>query len=57
MFTNNVRPVTPRPAVELIQGGYSIGIWSPASLEQRPIDSIAANDDVWIEALSKRLTG
>jgi hypothetical protein len=44
-------------AVELIQGGYSIGIWSPASLEQRPIDSIAANDDVWIDALSKRLTG
>ena len=35
-------------AAELIREGYRIGIWSAASLEQRPRDPIAANDDVWM---------
>ena len=32
-------------AAKLIQDGFNIGIWSAESLEQRPRDSIAANDD------------
>ena len=43
-------------AAKLIRDGYNIGIWSAASLEPRGRDSIAANDDAWIDALSKRLT-
>ena len=44
-------------AAKLTQGGYSIGIWSPASLEQRPRNRIEVNDDVWIEALREPLIG
>jgi hypothetical protein len=44
-------------AAKLIQAGYNIGIWSAASLEQRPKHPISANDDAWTGALSKRLTG
>jgi hypothetical protein len=43
-------------AAKLIQAGFNIGIWSAASLEQRAINSIAANDDVWI-TLSERRAG
>jgi len=43
-------------AAELIQAGYNIGIWSAASREQRAPNPIAANDDVWIDMLSERLT-
>ena len=42
-------------AAERIQEGYSIGIWSAASREQRPRGPIAANDDVWIDALREPL--
>jgi hypothetical protein len=41
----------------LIEAGYNIGIWSAASVEQRPRHAVAANDDVWLGALDKRLTG
>ena len=41
-------------AATLIQAGYNIGIWSAASLEQRPK---AANNDVWMDAVSKIMTG
>jgi hypothetical protein len=44
-------------AAKLIQAGYNIGIWSATSLEQRPNDLIAANDDVWTGAVTKKLTG
>jgi hypothetical protein len=44
-------------AAKLIQGGYSIGIWSAASLEHRPGDPMAANDDVWIDSLRETLAG
>jgi hypothetical protein len=44
-------------AAELIQGGYSIGIWSAASLEHRAGSAAAANDDAWIDALTERLIG
>jgi hypothetical protein len=44
-------------AATLIQAGYNIGIWSAVSVGRRPRGPIAANDDVWIEMLSKRLTG
>src|SRR5207302_405929 len=42
-------------AAERIQEGYSIGIWSAASREQRPRGPIAANDDVWLDTLSEPL--
>ena len=45
-------PAVVASAAELIQQGYNIGIWSAASLEQRPIGPIAANDDAWIDALT-----
>lgn len=44
-------------AAKLIQAGYNVGIWSAASLEQQPEHLIAANDDVWTDALSRRPTG
>ena len=44
-------------AAKLIQAGYNIGIWSAASHEQRPEQPIAANDDVWTGAVSKRPSG
>ena len=44
-------------AARLIESGYVIGIWSADSLELRPADGLAANDDVWLNELSKRLTG
>jgi len=48
-------PAVVASAAELIQQGYNIGIWSAASLEQRPIGPIAANDDAWIDALREPL--
>ena len=41
----------------LIETGYNIGIWSAVSLERRLPNPMAANDDVWLGALDKRLTG
>jgi hypothetical protein len=38
----------------LIEAGYNIGIWSAATFASNPM---AANDDVWLGALDKRLTG
>jgi hypothetical protein len=43
-------------AAKLIKSGYNIGIWSSASLELRRTP-IVANDDRWIDTLSRRLTG
>ena len=41
----------------LIEAGYNIGIWSAVSFERRLPNPMAANDDVWLGALDKRLTG
>jgi len=44
-------------ASEFIQAGSNIGIWSAASVEQRPRHAVAANYDLWFGALSTKLTG